>query len=277
MTQIYLMSIICYVSESRVLRAMNSFPLLGYRVVLLREKRQGMEWADSLNALGAETVIFPVVEFQPIKEHLELITPSFLKIFTWLVFTSANAVRFFMDAFISTGGKVCSLEEKKIAAVGLKTAEVLENYGVKAHVIPQLSQAEGLVDALPQCMKNERALIPAAVGARDLIRHELKKRGALVERLNIYETVSCFSNQGEVKAGDLVVFTSPSIVHAFFNSPFYDKQPIIPFCIGNVTLKAFEPYEMATSIHVLETPTKKSLINSLIRYAEMSMSHRSCP
>jgi uroporphyrinogen III methyltransferase / synthase len=109
-----------------------------------------------------------------------------------------------------------------VAAIGPGTARALAEHGIVADVVPERFVAEGLVEALADGIGGEpirRALIARAAEARDVLPDALRGRGAEVDVLDLYRTVSepLSDTQRDALAGaDYVTFTSSSTVRFFF-------------------------------------------------------------
>ena len=87
-----------------------------------------------------------------------------------------------------------------------------------ADVVPEQFVAEGLVEALAD-IPVTNALIARAAVARDVLPDALRRRGAHVDVLELYETVAEPLSQPQrdaVVAADYVTFTSSSTVEFFF-------------------------------------------------------------
>ena len=93
----------------------------------------------------------------------------------------------------------------------------------------------------------------------------LKKRGAQVQSLHLYETV-CPEIPSDhpvtVGDGDYILFTSGSTAQHFFESSFYDKQIIISVCIGEETMKVVKKHVNQNII----LATNGDIINALKRH-----------
>src|SRR6202049_595008 len=73
-------------------------PLFGQRIVVTRDRRQAAELAEPLEELGAEVIMLPVIEIQPPVDTGPLERAiACLETYDWLIFTSVNGVRFFLE------------------------------------------------------------------------------------------------------------------------------------------------------------------------------------
>ena len=159
----------------------EKLPLFGKRVVITREQLQAPQFSAQLRELGAEVVECPVIEIRPIPGP----PPAGLCEYDWVIFTSVNGVRHFVD-------RLDDIRELKgkIAAVGASTKAALEALHLKVDLVPADYVAEGIVAAFAnEDLLGKRILLPRASVARDLVPDELAKRGACVDVLDVYRTV----------------------------------------------------------------------------------------
>jgi uroporphyrinogen III methyltransferase/synthase len=130
----------------------------------------------------------------------------------------------------------------KIAAIGEKTALALKKRGLRADLVPGVYTAEGLVDAFRRegSVKGKKILLARAKKAREVLPMELKKMGADVEVIPVYETVPAPPPEEGVpwERVDAVAFTSSSTVThllaAYKDAPPWPRG-VLAACIGPVT------------------------------------------
>ncbi len=198
-------------------------PLFNRRVVVTRARDQAASLAGRLRELGAEVVSLPAIELQP-PETWEPLDRAIgeLERYDWLIFTSANGVRFFIER-LDRGTRDLRNLRAKICAIGPATAQALGALHLKVDRLPREYVAESLLEAFGDDeIEGQRILIPRAKAARDLIPAELEKRGAKVDVVAAYQTVipaDSASRASEVfEAGrkpDWITFTSSSTVKHF--------------------------------------------------------------
>ena len=195
--------------------------LAGVRVLVTRAGRQAGEFSDLLREQGATVVEIPVIGIQPVIEGAKLRAAIERLPETRLVlFTSANAVRIFLDILeashndLKLGPGLC--------AIGAETARTLQERGLQPDVVAGEYTAEGLVEALSgHDLSGARVLIPRAAAGRDVLPEILTSRGANVDVLTLYKTIlpgaapealrQLFAGEGV----DVVTFTSSSTVRNF--------------------------------------------------------------
>lgn len=199
---------------------MSSLPLLQQRIVVTRSADQADELCAKLAALGATAVRFPVIQFIPLPAPELDAALAHLNDYAWLIFTSANAVRFFFrDKENGRQGEREWISAIRIAAVGSATQELLASYGLPVDFVPAEFTGEQLALGLGD-VAGQRILLPRARIGRPEIVALLRERGALVDDIALYDTVTAVPTPqalAELEKGtDVITFTSPSSVRNFY-------------------------------------------------------------
>ncbi|MBV9506738.1 MAG: uroporphyrinogen-III C-methyltransferase [Acidobacteriia bacterium] len=165
-------------------------PLFGRRIVVTRARGQAETLSARLRALGAGVIELPTIEIRPAADYAPLDRAiDSLACYDWLIFTSANGVRFFMERLDRSAADLRALRAR-ICAIGPATRAAIEALHLKVDVMGKEYVAEGLVDALAaHDLAGKRVLLPRAAVARDLVPVELARRGALVDVVEVYRTV----------------------------------------------------------------------------------------
>jgi uroporphyrinogen III methyltransferase / synthase len=196
-------------------------PLFGKRIVVTRDRRQAMDLAEPLEALGAETILLPVIEIRapdnpkPLDDAI-----ARLASYDWLIFTSANGVRFFVERLDRSAFDLRSLKAK-ICAIGPATRAAVEALHLKVDRMPGEYVAESLLEMFENDdLQSARILLPRAAVARDLVPTELTRRGAVVDMVDAYHTVIPENTGADVRRAlartpDWITFTSSSTVNHF--------------------------------------------------------------
>jgi uroporphyrinogen III methyltransferase/synthase len=166
-------------------------PLFGKRIVITRDRRQAAELAEPLESLGAEALLLPVIEIREAADPAPLDAAiANLASYDWLIFTSVNGVRYFLDRLDRSPSDLRSLRAK-ICAIGPATRAAVEALHLKVDKMPEEYVAESLVKAFAnEDLSWRRILLPRAAVARDLVPSELKRRGATVDVVEAYRTVA---------------------------------------------------------------------------------------
>lgn len=196
-------------------------PLFGKRIVVTRAKEQSDALASRLRALGADAIEVPAIEIQPAADYSPLDSAiAELEAYDWLIFTSANGVRFFVDRLDRSGRDWRSLRAR-LCAIGPATRAAVEALHLKVDLMGKEYVAEGLLEAFAaHDLDGRRVLLPRAAVARDVVPEELRRRGARVDVVEAYRTVAPDGAAERVRHSlegkpHCVTFTSSSTVRNF--------------------------------------------------------------
>lgn len=171
--------------------------------------------------------------------------------YTWLAFTSANAVRLFFLGLLKKGMDLRAVGHLKLAAIGRGTAEELAKLGFLADFIPNRFTASELALGLAKLVTGtDRVLIPrAAKGSPELskIFEEAKVR---YQDIALYDVVSRKKAgndlSGQLCGLDYLTFASASGVKAFFEDLNGEEDRALNrikiACIGDITAKALKEH-----------------------------------
>jgi len=198
-------------------------PLFGKQVVVTRAKGQAGALSAQLRALGAGVIELPTIEIRGAADSAPLDTAiAHLDAYDWLIFTSVNGVRFFLERLDASAADLRSLRAR-ICAIGPATRAAVEALHLKVDLMGKEYVAESLLEAFAaHDLAGKRVLLPRAAVARDLVPAELTRRGALVEVVEAYRTVAPEHVAREAarafngaRKPDCVAFTSSSTVQNF--------------------------------------------------------------
>jgi uroporphyrinogen III methyltransferase/synthase len=222
-------------------------PLFGKKVLVTRAREQASVLTAALEDLGAECLEAPAIKIVPPASYAPLDAAiAGLAAYDWLIFTSVNGVDHFFARLNAAGRDARALGGRKVAAIGVATAERLRAQGIVADVVPAEFRAEGVVAALEDLVKpGMKVLIPRAEVARDHLPEKLRQQGAAVDVVTAYRTVGGDSDgtglAAKLAAGaiDLVTFTSSSTVINLLDLLGADGPALVArakvACIGPVT------------------------------------------
>ncbi len=197
-----------------------------------------------------------------------------LKAYQWLIFVSANAVNFAVQA---NSGKIQPFKQAKIAAVGKATAKALENQGLPAHLVPEsgFNSDALLATAALQQVQNQRILIVRGVGGLDTLAIELEKRGAQVDYLEVYQRkmpvsaertarVLDFLKQNQL---DIITVTSGEALHNLIALLEVEKSLLlsIPLLVISERIKQLAQACGFKKIVVSSRPDDEAILNTIIR------------
>jgi uroporphyrinogen III methyltransferase/synthase len=165
-------------------------PLFGQAVLVTRPRHQAAGMIRRLEQLGAIVHHWPALSIREVEDYSELdttLTELAHGRWDWLVFTSANGVHALLRRLWQRGGDLRTLSRVQIAAIGPKTAEALEDYHLRADLVPQETfSSEGLAAALGPRVTGQRVLLARADQGRELLRTELLRCAAEVRQVTVY-------------------------------------------------------------------------------------------
>jgi uroporphyrinogen III methyltransferase/synthase len=201
----------------------GKLPLFGKRVVVTRAQEQSGALSARLCALGAEAIELPTIEIRPAQDPAPLDRAvAALDTYDWLIFTSANGVRFFLERLDRSQTDLRALRAR-ICAIGPATRAVIEALHLKVDIIGKEYVAESLIAAFEGIdLAGKRILLPRAAVARDVVPAELTRRGARVDVVEAYRTALPEGAAEEAarifcpgRKPDFITFTSSSTVQNF--------------------------------------------------------------
>ncbi len=252
-------------------------PLFGKTVVVTRAREQASGLAHSLGELGAEVIQFPTIEITRLPDYSEVNAAiNALASYDWVIFTSVNGVKHFWTELRGQNKDARAFKNCRIAAIGPATAEALLERGLLADFVPDSYVAEGVVAGLQNLgMGGKRILLPRAKVARDVLPDELRKSGASVDILPVYETKPGAAKRDEVLKRlekneiDCVTFGSSSTVENFLSLIPADLLKAHPEAklasIGPITSKTLEKNGLKADIEGNEF-TIPALVESITGY-----------
>ncbi len=252
---------------------MTEGPLTGQCIVVTRASGQG-NLAAELVRLGAEVIEFPTIEIRPAPDYGPLDAAlARIASYDWLIFTSANGVRFFLERLEKTSGNIDDVRAA-ICAIGPATRRAAENAGFRVARMPQEYVAESLVRAFAgDDLAGKRILLPRAAIARDVVPAELARRGAQVDVVEAYRTAvpdnapalarKIFG--GESKP-DWITFTSSSTVHNFVSTAGVDALAGVRVAsIGPVTTATAREHGLQVTVEAA-TFTTAGLVEAIVNW-----------
>ena len=257
--------------------------LAGKTVVVTRAAAQAGEFVEELERYGAKVIICPTIEIAEPESYERLDEAiDHLYGYDWLIFTSANAIDYFLRRLNARGVKVEELDEIKVCAIGHASADKLRDARVHVDVIPSQSKAEGVFAALSEFVGGAEhlhglnILLPRAAVARDYLPKALEDAGARVDVVTTYRTVVPDNlDRGRLSAmlagsADCIAFTSSSTVKnlaLLFDT--HDLSKILSgltiACIGDITTETAEEFGLSVQIQPPQS-TIKDLAKAIADY-----------
>jgi len=246
--------------------------LQGKTILITRAASQSGDLRAALEALGARVLECPAIEILPVSNWAEVDRAiAGLSSYQWLIFTSTNAVEYFMQR-VQAKDIMC---EVPVATVGASTARKLQEWNLTASRVPDTFRAEGLLEMFPADLQDVRILIPRAETAREILPDELRRRGATVDVVTVYRTVKSEAGLSDLRqtltsqAIDAVVFTSPSAVRSV-SETLGDElaaliSPIPIAVIGPIAREAVESVGLRATIQPGKA-TVQALVDAIQRH-----------
>ena len=195
--------------------------------------------------------------------------------FDWLIFTSANAVTFFLGRCRTLGYRP-TVKAKKIAAVGSATRLALEKEGFEVSFVPAEFSGAGLAGELGGAVAGMRVLLPRSDRAGEELPSLLRKAAANVTEVVAYRTAgpetfdrSLIDSMLNGQA-DAVTFFSPSAFHEFQRLIGPEglakwSSGVAFAAVGPVTAKAIRGAGLPVAVEADEA-TAYSLVAALERH-----------
>ena len=237
------------------LRWFECLPLFGQRIVITRAREQAAELAGPLRALGAETIELPAIAIEDPDDWAPLdAAVRSAGSYDWIIFTSANGVRKFMARVSATATDLRTLAAAKLCAIGPATAAELRHHLLNVEKVPSEYRAEGLLDAFKgEQLAGKRFLIPRARVARDVLPEELRRRGAQVDVVEAYRTITPAASAERARVvfarhkPTIITFTSSSTVSNFLSLlPADGRDTSLQVALEGVKLASIGPITSET-------------------------------
>ena len=203
-------------------------PLFAKTILVTRSAEQSSQFSDLLKAQGATVIEMPALVITPpsswesLDQAIEQLETNAENSFDWLILTSYNGVEYFFNRLMNLGKDIRSLGQTKIAVVGKKTADSLQERCLKPDFIPPDFVADSLIEHFPESLQGKRILFPRVeTGGREILVQELTAKGATVVGVAAYESGCPDSIYPEVlealqgKKIDIITFASSKTVKNF--------------------------------------------------------------
>jgi len=194
-------------------------PLEGKRIVVTRAVEQARGLRDRLEKIGATVLLLPAVSFSEPADSTALDNAiGSLETFDWILFTSANAVRFFASRCRKLGRVLGKGVRPRCAAVGSVTAGAAAADGFVIDYVAKEFLGTALACELSASLVGKRVLLPRSQRAGRDLPDALQAGGADVTEVVAYHTGGVGASEPGVMDAlrdarvDVVSFFSPSAV-----------------------------------------------------------------
>jgi uroporphyrinogen-III synthase len=200
--------------------------LSGRRIAVTRPAGSAGDWRARLEAQGAEVVELPLIQVTK-DVDLNTLAEVFQEFgaYEWVVFTSANGVKYFFEEFIRVFEDIRSLGLVRIAAVGEATAAAIRELHLRVDLVPHKATGEALVKELVarEAMDSAKVLVVTGNRNREAVVEGLNEARAIVDQLPVYRTEETnlaadpVAGDFRAKGADAILFASPSAAQSFFD------------------------------------------------------------
>ena len=253
-------------------------PLSGRRIAVTRAREQASELAAKLGALGAEVVELPLITVsKEIDKHTLHDVLSELGGYDWIVFTSANGVRFFFEEFYRIYDDVRSLGLLRFASIGDTTSQAIVQQHIKVECQPKEATAEALADELIATGSLDSAKLLVITGNlnRETLTKKLEDARANIDRLQVYKTEKTdlkgdpAAEDFRAKGADAILFASSSAVQSFADQAAAlklgpDAKRPLAGSIGPQTSETMKKVGMPIDFEA-KTPNLDALVEALVK------------
>lgn len=246
--------------------------LKGARVLVTRPQQQADNLSRLLIERGGQAIRMPTLAITAVEDIAKIKnTLATLEKFQWLVFISANAVNFAVQA---NDGKIIGFSGI-VAAIGQSTAAALQQAGLTVGLIPPPPyNSEALLETkLMQQVNGQRILIVRGESGRDELANILQDRGAQVEYLDVYRrvvpTVDC-SQVNALLAGnglDVITVTSGEALQNLFimiDERYHQKLLDLPLVVISNRIKQIAVDKGFKRIAVTNDPADVAILEMVI-------------
>ena len=197
--------------------------------------------------------------------------------YDWIVFTSANGVRFFFEEFFRLFDDIRALGLLRFACIGDTTTRAIGELHLKIECQPKSATGEALADELIATGSLDSAKILVVTGNlnRDTVVTKLEGARAIVDCLQVYKTEKTDLSADPAAAGfrargaDAILFASSSAVQSFVDQAAalkLDKGAQRPLAgsIGPQTGETMKKVGMPIDFEA-KTPSLDSLVQALVK------------
>jgi len=252
--------------------------LSGRRIAVTRAREQASELAAKLQALGAEVVELPLIAVSREVDR-ETLADVFAELgsYDWIVFTSANGVRFFFEEFHRHFDDIRALGLLRFAAVGDTTAQSIAAQHIRVDCQPKIATAEALADELIATGGLDSAKLLVITGNlnRDALIKKLEDARAIVDRLQVYKTEKTdlsaepAAQDFRARGADAILFASSSAVQSFVDQAAAlklakDARRPLAGSIGPQTSETMKKVGMPIDFEAKQ-PSLDALVDALIK------------
>ena len=246
---------------------------------MTRPEQQAMPLCRLLEAHGASTLRLPAIDIKGCGDPGEARARiGALDAYAFVIFTSANAVRFGHSFLDRRGGFA-------LGAIGPATARALVECGHDVSLRPQqgFTSEALLADIRLQNLTDQRVLLIKGADGRPMLEQELIRRGAEVVAVDVYQRIPAIPSardlatvQAELTAGRLHVVTATSLdigkrlleaVPPVVRAQLQGAQWLVP---GERVAAALREYGLHAPMLQASSAEDEDLVKALLRWRSVA-------
>lgn len=168
-------------------------------VFITRDERKNDYFKKALHSNGFTVHLRSLIEIKQIR--IKQVPKT-----DWVFFSSKNSVKYFFE-------QNPKFEQVKFGAVSKSTSDEIRRYGQKADFIGYSTDTRLTGKQFASVVGNKTVLFPQAKGSLKSVQKQFVKAGQAID-LVVYETIK--NSIDDLPSAEIVVFTSPSNVEAYF-------------------------------------------------------------
>ncbi|MEN6578222.1 MAG: uroporphyrinogen-III synthase, partial [Phycisphaerales bacterium] len=232
--------------------------------VVTRDPAGNADSARKVVARGGRPVEYPTLAIQALTDRHEFIRMlAGLSGYDWAIFTSANGVKVFFDALDGLDKDARVFGGMKIAAIGPRTAETLQQSGIRADFVPGVFTGRELARQLLDYtdLRGRKVLLLRSEIASDELVRGLETGGAEVTDVSVYTAVPQKGDDAglvaQMRQGQIqwLTFASPSAVRSFFEQippEAVHSYGVKVASVGPVTSKELAQFGLRVDVEATE-------------------------
>ncbi len=239
-------------------------PLFGKGLVITRDAAGNADSARKVIAHGGRPVEYPTLAIRSLTDRNEFVHAlAGFSGYDWVIFTSANGVRVFFDTLGGLGKDARVFGGMKIAAIGPRTAETLQQFGIRADFVPGVFTGRELARQLIGYteLRGKRVLLLRSEIASDELVKGLEAGEAEVADVAVYTAMAHKGDSAgliaQMQQGRIqwLTFASPSAVRSFFEQ--IPPEVVLSYgvkvaSVGPVTSKELAQFDVRVDVEATE-------------------------
>ena len=243
------------------------------KVLVTRPKEQGERLAERLKSKGFIPILAPMIEIaelDPKHRDQQLAALKNLEKADAAVAISSNAFGFAQRLLDSA--EISIPNSLEWFAIGEATAEAMRSRGLNPVIPDSRFDTEGLLSRTEMSeIRNKKFVLLAGVGGRKKLEDVLRERGALVERIELYQRVAQSSEKLDLKdepdaliamSGETLESLSKYLEHT--GQDHWLDRPLFVSSARTAELAFAFGFKI---VRVSESASENSLLEALCRFA----------